>query len=120
MNKDQLNNWKSTPSFNYHFEALIDAARVAIAEFSSRAQHIILLIYVSRTNRYLCIPWQQYRTLDTSHDAMSGTIVFRGNVRQLRELALAFPPELFPVTDKPDPLDDDAPMQNTPTEDQPS
>lgn len=95
MNDPKKDNYRSVPAFNYEYPTLVDCVTSALIAFTKKPTTIFLLLYHPLSSVWLVMPWAQYRHCAADHTASSSTIVFRGNLFQLRDIAYSFPPDLF-------------------------
>ena len=104
MTDPKKDNYRTVPAFNYEFEDLAECIASAVLEFSKRPAVIFVIMRHSHRAIWLVLPWTQYRSTPVDHPCHSSTIVFRGNLFDLRKIAYSFPPDLFgdPIFDTPD------------------
>lgn len=87
--------WRAIPNFNATFPSLADCVALCAEEFHNRPRQVFLIVYSPRYAQYYVVPWEQWRHLPPNHEAMSGVVVFRGTIPDMRCIAFHFPPDLF-------------------------
>lgn len=95
MADPKKDNYRSVPAFNYEYPTLVDCVTSALIAFTNKPATIFLLLYHHLRSVWLVMPWAQFRLCTADHTASSSTVVFRGNLFQLRDIAYSFPPDLF-------------------------
>ena len=103
MSNPGQSNWRTVPAFNYEYDNLPDAVRCAINEFSKRQGQTFLIMRHHTKQIYLCIPWSQYRAAPVDHPCSSSSILFKGDLMDLRAMAYSFPPDLLTSFPSPQP-----------------
>lgn len=88
-------NWRAVPNFNYEYMNIIDCVCAVVEEFRTRQGLVFVILFDHLRVRWAFLPWSQYRHLDRDDWRTSATMVFRGTYVQLRDIAFAFPPDLF-------------------------
>lgn len=95
MTDPKLDNWRTRPAFNHEFTDFTDCVSLAVLEFSRHPSAIFLILKHNRKAIWLVMPWSQYRSAPAEHACHNSTVIFRGNLFDLRKIAYSFPPDLF-------------------------
>ena len=103
MTDPKKDNYRTVPAFNYEFEDLAECIASAVLEFSKRPAVIFVIMRHFHRAIWLVLPWTQYISAPVDHPCHASTLVFRGNLFDLRKIAYSFPPDLFgdPIFDPP-------------------
>ena len=103
MADPKKDNYRTIPAFNYEFDDLAECVASAVLEFTNRPAVIFVIMRHSHRAIWLVLPWSQYRSAPVDHPCHASTLVFRGNLFDLRNIAYSFPPDLFghPIFDPP-------------------
>jgi hypothetical protein len=88
-------NWRTVPAFNYEHPTLGDCVACAVKEFSQRMTTNFLILRHNTLPFYLIMPWSQFRSAPVDHPVNKSTILFKGTILELRQIAFSFPPDLL-------------------------
>lgn len=84
-------------AWEVNFSILQTAIRFCAAYFASRPRRQFVISLHVPTRKWYVYPTAQIPSFDTTDPRFSAVEMFRGNYELLRDLAIAFPPELFPL-----------------------
>lgn len=111
MSSNSGTNWRAAPAFDLVYPCLRDCMATIDAEFSRRQRSQFVILRLRLRQGWAVMPYAQYRVLPPDHPATPSSLMFFGTFSELRDLCLAFPPDLFfcPAASAPDCSAGDAP-----------